>query len=509
VAVTERRSRPGQHLLVPGTVFHDAYEVVGCIKAGGMGAVYEVLHTATMRRRALKVMLPNVVKDPDMRQRFRREATVAANVKSDSIVETLDAGVDEATGIPFILLELLEGEDLQTMVTERGPLGPEEACRLLAQAAVALDKTHAAGIIHRDLKPENLFLTRAEDGSPRLKILDFGVAKILEEQTAGIDTTRSVGSPLYMPPEQVLPGRGPLGPASDLYALGHVAFTLLTGTAYWAAERRTADGLVSFVLCVAMGAREPATARAARYGATLPVALDPWFARATAVDPAERFGGAGEMVAALAEALGVALGAGAAAAPLATVSSPSLPLGEVPRARASGSGEATPEPRVLPDGARDASGARFLETAGSGLSGALGGELERGGISRRSSAIAVAATAVVVLVLGGVLLLARGGAPAGGPPSHAVAPARSAPRAAGAPAAAAVDERAPAENAERAAHAATASASSGEARRSPPAAPTPRATAGAGPAPKPPRSSSAGKPAPASQPSPDNPLDRY
>src|SRR5689334_9202562 len=96
--------------LAPGTVFHGVYEVVRCIKAGGMGAVYEVLQTSTQRYRALKVMLPSLVTDPDARARFELEAKIAAGIESEHIVETLDAGVDQATGMPFIVMELLKGE---------------------------------------------------------------------------------------------------------------------------------------------------------------------------------------------------------------------------------------------------------------------------------------------------------------------------------------------------------------------------------------------------------------
>lgn len=294
-------------VLGPGTLFHGAYEIVRCIKSGGMGAVYEVLQTTTQRRRALKVMLPGLVADPEMRARFKLEATVAANIDSEHIVETLDAGVDEATGMPFIVMELLKGEELGKMVRERGRLSKGDVVKLFYQAALALDKTHAAGIVHRDLKPENLFVTKRDDGSLRLKILDFGVAKIVAETTVPANATRSVGSPLYMSPEQI---RGDAGitPRADLYSLAHIAYTLLTGKAYWVSERRAMSGLYPFLLRVMEGASEPPSVRSKSVDFTgLPPAFDAWFKKAAALAPEQRFERATAMAAALADALSVPL----------------------------------------------------------------------------------------------------------------------------------------------------------------------------------------------------------
>ncbi len=222
-------------VLVEGGVFHGRYEVVRCLRAGGMGAVYEVVDRKTRRRRALKVMLPSAVTDADLRARFKLEATVTAEIESEHLVETVDADVDAETGAPFVVMELLKGEDLGQALARRAALPPDEAVALLRQAALALDRTHAASIVHRDLKPENLFVTAGDDGSPRLKILDFGIAKIAAELGAPLPTTRAMGTPLYMPPEQIR-GDGGIGPRADLYALAHVAYALLTGEPYWKEE---------------------------------------------------------------------------------------------------------------------------------------------------------------------------------------------------------------------------------------------------------------------------------
>jgi len=264
-----------------------------------------VLQKNTERRRALKVMLPSLVTDPEMRARFELEARVAAGIESEHIVETLDAGIDEATGMPFIVMELLKGEELGRMLKERKRLPPDEVVTLLYQAAIALDKTHAAGIVHRDLKPENMFITRRDDGSPRLKILDFGVAKIVADGTVNASSTKSVGSPLYMAPEQIS-GDQKIGPAVDRYALAHIAFTLLVGKPYWHRARKAAEGLYPYLMQVMRGAQSPASERAAELGVSLSPAFDTWFAKATTPQWAERFGESVEQILALAEALDVA-----------------------------------------------------------------------------------------------------------------------------------------------------------------------------------------------------------
>jgi serine/threonine-protein kinase len=182
---------------------------------------------------------------------------------------------------------------------------PDFAVLCLWQAALALDKTHSAGIVHRDLKPENLFLTTRDDGSPQLKILDFGIAKIVA-QSSGAKTTRNVGTPYYMSPEQI-GGAGKIDKRADLYSLGHVAFTLLVGKPYWLLEAESLQGAIPLLVRVLQGGiSENATERAARFGTTLPLDFDPWFRRATAYDPSERHFSASQLVENLSLVLDVA-----------------------------------------------------------------------------------------------------------------------------------------------------------------------------------------------------------
>ena len=283
---------------VEGELFADRYRLVRPIKEGGMGAVYEVVDVRSERRRALKVLLSDLLEDADLRARFEREAKVTAAVESEHLVEVFDAGVDGATRCPFLVMELLRGDDLDGVLETRGALPAREIVTLLRQVAGALDKTHEAGIVHRDLKPENLFLTTREDGSPRMRILDFGIAKVVVKSASG--PTRTMGTPMYMAPEQAQ--GGDIGPAVDLYALAHIAYTMLVGRCYWANEAATMEA-IPFLMRIARGGDEPLTVRAARAGRALPKELDVWFVKATAADPDERYGTASGLVEALAVGL--------------------------------------------------------------------------------------------------------------------------------------------------------------------------------------------------------------
>lgn len=289
-----------RNTLSEGQIFAHRYTISKCVAAGGMGAVYEARHTETERRVALKVMLPHFVSNADLRDRFKREAKITANIGSEFIVEVLDAGVDEETEMPFLVMEYLEGTDLAGEVESKGPLDPELAVTYLHQAAMALQRTHAASIVHRDLKPENLFLTKRDDGSPRVKILDFGISKVIE--SARTNATQTLGTPLYMAPEQF---GGKVSPSCDIYALGMIAYTLLVGVAYWTPDDAEDDSVFALAGRVMGGVTEPASEHASRRGVTLPPGFDAWFAKACHRDPKERFTGAVELVNALAEACGV------------------------------------------------------------------------------------------------------------------------------------------------------------------------------------------------------------
>ncbi|WP_437777433.1 serine/threonine-protein kinase [Sorangium sp. So ce1097] len=298
-------SSPG--LLPPNTRFRDRYQVLRVIKAGGMGAVYEVMDDVTAARRALKVMLPSLLDSEELRARFALEARITGIIESDHIVRTSDAGVDDETGTPFIVMELLRGEELGSLIKKRGALPADDVAIYLFQAALALDKTHAAGIVHRDLKPDNLFVTIRDDGSPCVKILDFGIAKVIEQHHASTLTRQMLGTPVYMAPEQIRAERN-IGPRVDIYALGQVAYALLVGETYWTQEAEAIPSPYLLASELLRGATESPCARAARRrSASLLPAFDAWFFKATALRPEDRFERASVAVSSLADALGVPL----------------------------------------------------------------------------------------------------------------------------------------------------------------------------------------------------------
>jgi serine/threonine-protein kinase len=272
-----------------------------------MGSVYEVIHLETERRRALKVMHAHFAESADFRERFKREARVAAQFESDYIVDVFDAGVDEATGMPFLAMELLRGEELARTLRRVGRLPPPEVVNWLFQTSLALDRTHKAGVVHRDLKPENIYLCERDDGPPQIKVLDFGIAKIATSSKGAGQATNNVGTPLYMAPEQFLPGTD-VTASADIYALGLLAYTLLVGTDYWHEELERDDNVFALALIAMKGPPEAPSVRAMRVaGILLSPAFDAWFARVTAMSPAARFASASEAVRALGEALRIHL----------------------------------------------------------------------------------------------------------------------------------------------------------------------------------------------------------
>ncbi len=274
--------------LSTGAVFAERYRVERRLASGGMGAVYEVVHIETNRRRALKVLHAKFMQSEAVRIRFRQEARVVAEIDSEHIVDVFDAGIDTETGMPFLVMELLRGEDLGVRVRRNGPMPRDEVVRCLLETSLALEKTHKANIVHRDLKPDNLFLCEREYGLPRIKVLDFGIAKIVAEGAEESHATQAVGTPLYMAPEQFLMN-GSVSAATDIFALGLIAYTLLVGKPYWLTESKAAGSPIAFALQASKGPEESAVERAAKRAIQLPPAFDAWFFRATAAKPEDRF----------------------------------------------------------------------------------------------------------------------------------------------------------------------------------------------------------------------------
>jgi len=214
-----------------------SYRVVARLGSGGMGTVYRAEHPTLGRAAAVKVLSAELSREREMVQRFFAEARATSQLRHPGIVDVFDFGY-LADGTAWLLMELLEGEDLGARL-KRGRLQPRQASDILGQAAAALGAAHARGILHRDIKPQNLFLVAdaAAPGGVRVKVLDFGIAKLLPESGESLQETRTgtvMGTPPYMSPEQCRSARN-LDARSDVYALGCVLYEMLTAERPFAA----------------------------------------------------------------------------------------------------------------------------------------------------------------------------------------------------------------------------------------------------------------------------------
>jgi serine/threonine-protein kinase len=265
------------------------YELVRCVGRGGMGSVWEARHVSLGTPVAIKLVEGDF--DDDARRRFENEARAAAALRSSHVIRVFDHGVSDE-GKPYIVMELLAGESLESRLARVGRLSIAETARVIAQASRALDKAHAEGIVHRDIKPENLFLARDEEGIETVKVLDFGVAKIQKREWDDMASTRSgtiLGTPFYMAPEQ---GRGSkdVDARADLWSLGVIAYECIVGRLPF--DAATLGALLVQICASPM----PVPSRAC---ADVPKAFDRWFARACARDPNDRFRSASELAEAL------------------------------------------------------------------------------------------------------------------------------------------------------------------------------------------------------------------
>ena len=215
----------------PGTTLDERFVVEGTLGSGGMGAVVAAKHLGLRRLVAIKLLKPRFAQSPQVVSRFLREARTAARLKSEHVVTVLDVGT-LASGLPYFVMDYLPGTDLGALVQKQGPLAVDDVVGYALQTLETLAEAHRAGIVHRDLKPPNLFLTTREDGSGLIKVLDFGISKLIgwEVTDDGIVTREgaALGSPLYMSPEQIRDASRVDGRA-DIWALGAVMHELLTG----------------------------------------------------------------------------------------------------------------------------------------------------------------------------------------------------------------------------------------------------------------------------------------
>jgi serine/threonine-protein kinase len=256
---------------------------------GGMGCVWVAHHATLHADVVVKFLASDLGSSAEAAARFAKEAATIARVRSPHIVQVLDHGTTP-DGRPFIVMELLEGEDLGARLFREKKLSLNETARTVAQVAAGLGRAHELGIVHRDIKPANIFLCSVGSAEPFVKVLDFGVAKGAVEATE-LETASGtmVGTPAYMSPEQLIASRD-VDHRSDLWALAAVAFRALVGSPPFRGESIGALALeIHAGQLPSVCARDP----------SLPASLDGWFERAFQRDPAARFQSASEMASAL------------------------------------------------------------------------------------------------------------------------------------------------------------------------------------------------------------------
>ncbi len=260
--------------------------LVRALGEGGMGRVWLADHTALHTHVVVKFMAADLEKSGDAAARFSREAKAASQVKSPHVVQMLDYGVMDQ-GVPYIVMELLEGRDLGEQIAKSGALSAADAAGIVAQLARALSKAHERGIVHRDIKPSNIFLCDVGGGETFVKLLDFGIAKSSDMRIEG-STTRTgsvMGSPFYMSPEQVI-GSKEIDFRSDLWSVGVVVYEMITGEKPFMADT---------VGALALKIHRDPIPRARATVPALPEAVDAYFDKALAREPAARFASVREL----------------------------------------------------------------------------------------------------------------------------------------------------------------------------------------------------------------------
>ncbi len=298
---------------LPGSLFAGKYRVEKILGQGGMGMVLAARHLGLDEPVAIKVLLPAMMQVPGMVERFTREARASAKIKNDHVVHVTD--VDALpSGVPYMVMERLDGTDLSEHRKSTGPLPITDAVRYLLETCSAINEAHAMGIIHRDLKPANLFLARRRDGTTMIKVLDFGISKAMQslgEQTVTVAGT-VLGSPSYMSPEQIAAARD-LDGRTDIWSLGVILYQLVTGRVPFPAQ-----GLTE--LCALVLQTEPR--RPSELRSDVPLELEAVILRCLEKDRTRRFSTAGDLAAALLPFAG--------AMPTRQGSLPSLPAATTP-----------------------------------------------------------------------------------------------------------------------------------------------------------------------------------
>lgn len=296
-----------------GTLVGGRYRLEQILGEGGMAVVWRAVHTATDRAVALKLVRREFANNEQIKEMFVREARVGARIGlNPHIVEVFDAGIDPELEVPFLTMELLDGETLEARIQRDGPVAWEVAATILEQLAEALDQAHAAGVFHRDLKPPNLFLAKdrrsARDKQERthVKVLDFGIAKLAESVHR---SSTHVGTPAYAAPEQLGAAWRTLAAqrdkviaahvsaGTDVWAMGLLVYEMLIGGT--SGSLWSATTLAELPVKIVLEPTPRASVRAGERSALLPEGFDAWIGRCLELDASKRFATVGEAVAVL------------------------------------------------------------------------------------------------------------------------------------------------------------------------------------------------------------------
>jgi serine/threonine-protein kinase len=274
----------------PGDTLAGRYRVERIIGIGGMGVVVAARHLELDHLVAIKFLLPKVAENRDIVGRFTREARAAVRIQNDHVARVTDVGTLES-GAPYMVMEYLDGTDLEDFTRKSGPLSIEEAIDFLLQACEAIAEAHGLGIVHRDLKPGNLFLVKRPDGSRIVKVLDFGISKVTGGNNSVAPTTAMLGSPPFMSPEQLTTPRD-VDLRTDIWSLGVILYRLLTGRVPFDAE-------TIVQLCSMIMHGDPPPIREAR--ADVPPGLEAIIATCLRKDRTKRYANVGDFAQALLE----------------------------------------------------------------------------------------------------------------------------------------------------------------------------------------------------------------
>jgi len=370
-----------------GQVVAGRFKIEELIGQGGMGKVFRARHLALDRNVCLKMLKPSVLEDPTVIGRFEREAMAASRLNHPNSIQVLDFGRNEADGALYLAMEYVQGKDLRAVLREEWPLPEKRLCHIMAQVLAALGEAHAHNVIHRDLKPENIMVEQRRNQPDFVRVLDFGIARILDSDLPRLTKADVVcGTPQYMAPEQATGGQ--LDARCDLYAVGIIFYQMVTGQVPF-------DGPSSMDVLTRQVQEAPVPPRKRQPKALISAGLESLILRVLSKDPARRPQSAEEF-----RQLVIAVQNGA---DLATVRAdpPALPAAP------------PPPPRKLVPARRDPSPARAAAPA------------------RRIRPLAIAVAAALAVIAGFALM--RGSAAPAAAPSIALsspAPVRDPSRAA-------------------------------------------------------------------------------